>query len=1772
MSTIAKYQIVTKVYESANSIVYRALAHADERYVILKVLKKDYPNPSELTRYKQEYEITRSLNTQGTVSAYELLPYENTLAIALEDFGGQSLDSWLKSRHFKLLEFLRIAIQIAEALAVIHGANVIHKDINPSNIILNSETGETKIIDFGISSIFTKETPVLKNPDVLEGTLAYMSPEQTGRMNRYLDYRTDFYSLGATFYRILTGQLVFESSDALELVHCHIARTPIPPDEIDSSIPKTISGIVMKLLAKTAEERYQTGLGLKADLEECYKQLEQTGRITEFTLASRDFAEELQISQKLYGRESEIEQLLETFKSIAEESNPPQTTDSQKRAEMMLVGGFSGIGKTALIQELYRPISQQRGYFITGKFDQFQRNIPYSAVVSAFQSLVRQLLTESQAQLNQWRDKLNEALGVNGQVLVDVIPEIEQIIGKQPPVQALEPAQAQNRFNSVFQSLIRVFCQKEHPLVMFLDDLQWADLGTLKLIELMMSDRNTSYLLLLGAYRDNEVDANHPTIITIESLKEQGAKVSQIILTPLKIEDISQLLIDTLHRDRETVNDLAELILQKTSGNPFFINEFLKTIERENIFIFNRDCQFWEWKTSQVAALGITDNVVELMIGKLRKFSDATQLVLRLAACIGNRFDLKTLSIIYEQSESATFQELVPAIQQGLIQPLSELETTSEALLESKLILRDYKFRHDRIQQAAYALIAPEQRNPIHLRVGNLLLAGLEESEREEKLFTLVDHLNKGIDLVIDTDEKIKLVELNLRAGKKAKKAVAHAAAREYLTVASEEFPGDIWQDCYELAIDLYRELAEVEYINGNFEKSQSIIEMALDSVRADLDGMIFYLLQIREINMLGRYEEALVVGRRALKRIEADLPEGDFTAAFEREMLKNKEALGDREIDALYENPDIISLNKKAEFELLHDVLSSAWATNPDLTNVVISKMVNINIEYGHTPFCPVAYVFFAIINTHALKKYRVGYEYSSLGLKLSDKYGNLSSKGIGLCYHANMTMPWLRHIKESEKVNNESFNTCLEVGDIQFAGYGTTYSLYNLVYQGKDLEIILKEASRRLQFSQRNRNKWAIDCLLAANIILKNLTGKTHDRYSFDIEETTEINFFDEEDSVAALCFYKIFKAQVLYLYEQPAPLTILEESAELFGYIPATISIAKHNFYYSLTLIAHYPEASPEEQKKYRQQIETNQKEMKDWADRCPDNFIHKYLLVGAEMARVSGEWQEAMGLYDRAIESAKEHEFVQNEALGNELAAKFWLSLGKEDFAKLYMRKARQGYQIWGAVAKVRDLEEKYPEFFRTVSSRTATDITTTISSTTTGSSTGEALDLATIIEASQAISGEIKLGALLEKLLLLAFKNAGAQKGILILADESETITIEASGEAEGEIQVLQSIPVSESQDLPIGIINYVQRTKEDVVLSEATTEGIFTGEAYIVGRQPKSILCAAIVNQGKLLGILYLENNLATGAFTPDRLELLKVISAQAAISIENALLYRTLEQKVDQRTAELAEANEEIKILNKQLESENLRMSAELDVTKQLQQKMLPDEDELLEIKELDIAGFMEPADEVGGDYYDVLQQDGKIKIGIGDVTGHGLESGMLMIMAQTATRVLLESDLADPVKFLDILNRTLCKNVMRMKTDKNMTLSILDYEQGTVTLSGQHEEMILVRAGGHLEIIDTVDLGVPVGLDLELGEFFNQTQIELNSGDLIVLYTDGITEAENSEKEFYGFDRLCNLARENWQLSAADIRQLIIEDVKQFIGEQKVYDDITLLAIKKR
>ncbi|MEG3842382.1 serine/threonine-protein kinase PknK, partial [Microcoleus sp. herbarium14] len=888
--TIPGYRIIEQIYNGSRTHVYRGVSESNQK-VVIKLLLSEYPTFSELVQFRNQYTITKNLDLPGIVKPIALLNYHNAFALVMQDVGGVSLAEYTanakqldniqssnsdisspQTSPLPLDEFLPIAIQIVQTLEGLYHNRIIHKDIKPQNIIINPQTKEVKLIDFSISSLLPRENQEIQNPNVLEGTLAYMSPEQTGRMNRGIDYRTDFYSLGVTFYQLLTGQLPFNSTDPMELVHCHIARMQIPPINLVPAMGLMVNNMIMKLMAKTPELRYQSAAGLRYDLEKCWQQWQENSNISEFALGNRDICDRFVIPEKLYGRETEVKALLEAFDRI---SNPTLSKGGQGGVEIMLVAGFSGIGKTAVVNEVHKPIVRQRGYFIKGKFDQFKRDIPFSSWVQAFQNLIRQLLTESAAEVQKWRLKILEALGDNSQVIIDVIPELERLIGKQPEVPELEGNAAQNRFNLLFQKIIRVFATKEHPLVIFLDDLQWADSASLKLMQLLMSETDTRYLLLIGAYRDNEVFRAHPLMLTLDEIRSYSATVNQITLAPLDQPSLNRLIADTLICPLERAIPLTELVFTKTKGNPFFATQFIKSLHEDGLISFDFTPPYqrvaslqtppyqgvarggWQCDIAQVRTLALTDDVVEFMAIQLQKLPTNTQEVLKFAACIGNEFDLATLAIVYQKSQSETAADLWKALQEGLVIPIAEVykffqDSESVELAQTSDLSVPYRFLHDRVQQAAYLLIPESQKQFTHLEIGQLLLrkgghggTAPTEAEKEEKIFDIVNQLNIGVELITDQIERKELAQLNLIAGHKAKTSTAYEASLKYLNVGRKLLAKDSWQTSYELTLVLYVEATESAYLSTDFELMEQLAAIVLQQARTILDKVKVYEVKI---------------------------------------------------------------------------------------------------------------------------------------------------------------------------------------------------------------------------------------------------------------------------------------------------------------------------------------------------------------------------------------------------------------------------------------------------------------------------------------------------------------------------------------------------------------------------------------------------------------------------------------------------------------------------------------------------------------------------------------------------------------------------------------------------------------------------------------------------------------------------------------------------------------------------------------------------------------
>ncbi|MBD2463559.1 AAA family ATPase [Oscillatoria sp. FACHB-1407] len=1531
MIVLSGITIQSKIYESSASLVYRGFKEEDGQAIVIKLLKQDYPSPQELTRYRQEYAITRFLDVEGVIRAYSQQDYQRTLAILLEDFGGESLEYWIRQRPeafcpMPVSNFLPLAINLSSILGKIHAAGVIHKDINPGNIVLNPNTGVVKIIDFGIATQFNRTNPTFKSPHVLEGTLAYLSPEQTGRMNRSIDYRTDFYSLGATFYELLTGQVPFPTTDILELVHCHLAKQPIPLHEFETvgrgvsrmgdessfvvnAIPKAVSDIVMKLMAKNAEDRYQSAWGIKADLERCLCQLEATGWIDDIQPGLQDVSEQFHIPQKLYGREVEIAALLAAFDRVAEQESagveeygsrgveeqsniplypstplPLQPTHSK----LTLVSGYSGVGKSALVQELYRPITARRGYFTSGKFDQLQRNIPYSAIVDALRKLVQQLLSEPDQQVQRWRSHLLNALESNGQLIIDVIPEVELIIGEQPPIPEVGAAEAQNRFNRIFQQFIRVFCSQDHPLVIFLDDLQWIDSATLKLIELMLLDEQTQALFLIGAYRDNEVTAIHPLALSLENLRKQGVVPHNIVLSPLTLEPLNQLIAETLHQTVDTVASLAELVLHKTEGNPFFVGEFLRSLYSENLLNFDLEQRNWQWNIAQIEAQNITDNVVELLLFKLKKLSEDTQQLLQLAACIGAEFDLETLAIVSNQSPQTIFQNLFPAVQTGLIQPLSELD--------ENLLVQEYKFLHDRVQQAAYALIDESQKQGVHLQIGRDLLERTLPEQLAERLFEIVDHLNCGTELITDQSERSKLAELNWQAGQKAMAAMAHEAAFKYFNTGLKLLDVESWQREYNLTLALYSEAAEAAYLSGHYDEMEQLVDVVLSHAKTVLDTVKAYDSRIQSWLSRGDPKEALKAGLKVLQRLGIHLMESPSQLDVQAGLEETASRLAGREIEDLIDLPEMTEPLPLAAIYTLVSTVGSAFNVKPALMVLIVCKMVDLSIAHGNAIWSVLGYAAYGMMLCGVVQDLELGYRFGQLSLNLAKRLNNKRGNCKALLMVNFHIIHWKAHLKETFPSLVEAYQSGIESGEFEFASYCAFSLCYCPFFAGQELTELEQQTAIYRKATAQIRRETAATWLAMLQQTILNLQGQS--------ENPSHLVgcLYDEEQAIAqaiaakdgtSLHYFYLNKLILCYLfgeYEQAAQTAILSE--QYLSAATALVSVPPFHFYDSLIFLSLWANASDAEKENWLNRVNANQEKMQTWAHHAPMNFLHKFQLVEAEKARVLGQFFEAEELYEQAIQGAKENEYLQEEALAYELAAKHYLARGREKFAQLYMKEAHYCYERWGATAKVNDLETRYPQFFPQSLNVAPIPVRTT---TGTMSNTSQvAFDLETVIRAFQAISREIELEQLLRSLMQILIENAGAQTGFLIL-EESGEWTIEATCElVDGEqgctTQVLQSVPIANR--LPESIVHYVIRTHESVILNDATREGNFINEPYIQQNQTQSLLCLPLLNQNKLVGVLYLENQSVTGVFTAERSQLLNLLSTQAAIAIENAKLY----------------------------------------------------------------------------------------------------------------------------------------------------------------------------------------------------------------------------------------------------------------------------------------
>ncbi|WP_437932429.1 AAA family ATPase [Sorangium sp. So ce291] len=1533
-----------QIYSDSSIEVFRGTWGDEQKPVAVKVLKSEFPSRRALASLRHEYNVLRELDVEGVVKAYGLEKHKNGIALVLERPSDTTLHELLRAGRLELEAALKIARSAARVLDEIHRRKVIHKDIKPHNLLVDPDTLEVHLVGFSIATLLPQETQQAVSPEALEGTLAYMSPEQTGRMNRVIDRRTDLYSLGVTLYQMLTGVLPFAEGEPMDMIHGHIARTPVPPPERVPGVPEAVSRIVMKLLSKNAEDRYQSAFGLVADLDACLRQLSTSGAVAPFPLGQRDVPDTLRIPQKLYGRDEEARAVLAAFERAA-----------GGERELLLVSGYSGMGKSALVSEIQKAIAQRGGYFAAGKFDQLNRSVPYASIARAFRELLRHILTERPEQLARWNAELDRALGGSGQLLVDLVPELQWIIGPQPAVQPLGPAESQGRFHAVFKAFLHVFATAEHPLVLFLDDLQWADPASLKLLQVLTADPERAHLLVIGAFRDNEVYAAHPLRLALGEIAKAGAPLRELELKPLALSDVVELLSDTLSAAREEVEPLARVVFDRTQSNPFFVRQFLGALHAEGMLRFEAGA--WTWDIDRIRRRTVTDNVVEFMARKLAELEPDLQRVLKLAACIGHEFDLRTLAIIGERPPHETVAALWKILQEGLISPVDAdyrlVHATDDEARSGIDWHVNYRFLHDRVQQAAYSLIGEDQRREVHLRIGRLMLASIYGPAREEALFDIVNHFNIASPLVSSPEERAAAAELNLAAGRRAKAATAYEAAAGYFRAGMGFLPGGGFEEQYDLALALHKERAEVESLCGAFEEAERLCAAALARARTAMDKVSIHLVQANQYLLQWRNHEATLVQKAGLALLGCPIPEGqaEVAALLQQELAAVPVLLGGRSIEELARAPRATSPEHPVMLELLVNLFFGAYnSSDQTLANLAIVKMVTLSLQHGNSDMSAFGYVAYGMVVGPLLGEYATAYRFGRMAIELADQLDNLVLRAKTYHIFSADVHSWTQHLRGADPYYDRVYELGLQAGDWTAMGYMISQSGSDRLTYGMALPELSQLTETHLAFLNRARSHDIIDILLAGVIQpIRCLQGLTTSRLSFDDDGFSEASYTAKHGGspyhMGWLYYAKIRNA---YLFGDRASFAeLMPQLAVVEGALPTHAKVPEATFYTALMRLAAWEGAGGAERREHEAHLERLLARMKRWADAGPDNVLHKHLLVLAEKARVEGRTAEAMELYERGIEAARQADYINNQALGNELYGRFWLAQGRLEFAGMFLRRALNLYERWGASAKVKALREELAPLFAPAAGGPSaiSPLAATTDTALGGLAVGDLCDLATVLKTAQAISSEIVLDKVLDQVLRSVIKSAGASRGFLILA-RGDALMVEAMISVDPDtVRLGLSTPMEERLDLARPVVHYVARSREAVVIGRAEDDPRLADDPHVISRRPRSILGLPLLHQGRLSGVLYLENHLAEHAFTADRIELLRLLSSQAAVAVENALLYANLEavsaelrqanerleQEVKQRTEELSLANARLSEQSEELKETNLRLLHEL-------------------------------------------------------------------------------------------------------------------------------------------------------------------------------------------------------------------------------------------------
>lgn len=1744
---LAGYTLTTTVRDTHEFELVRGHRDRDGMPVVVKRLRGDYPPPLTLARLRHEHSILRSLPISGVVQPVALEPCGNGLALVMEDVGESSLDSILRAGPVDVEYGLRIAVALAEALESIHRASIIHKDIKPHHVFVTDDGPRlrVKLVDFGLATQLRQETQPPTSPRLLEGTLAYLSPEQTGRMNRAIDQRSDLYSLGVTLFELLTGVLPFPATDALELVHSHIARVPPLAHEVRSAVPPHVSAIIARLLAKAAEDRYQTAHGVKADLERCLRQLCATGHIESFALAREDLSDVLRLPQKLYGREQESARLLAAFERIREGA-----------VEVVLVRGYSGIGKSALVNELHRQIARA-GSFISGKFDQLGRSIPYSAVMDACEGLVRTILTEPPPILGAWKRALLEALGPNGQVMIERIPELEVVIGAQPPVPELGPSESRSRFATVFQGFLRVFCTPQHPLVIFLDDLQWADPASLELVQHVASDARHGHLLIVGAYREKEVGPVHPLRIAREDLRAR-VPVTELSLGPLDAASLGHLVADTLRMPVDEVATLARLVLDKTKGNPFFSSQFLRTLHTKGLLTLDHATGAWVWDVDRIGETMATDNVIDLMVDKIQQLDPGAQRIIRLAACIGHTFDLETLALIDGRTIEQTAADLWSLLDQGSVVPLDSNYRYLRALAEGDADAREqelrstYAFLHDRVQQAAYALIDDARRQEVHLRIGRRLLARHGEDLDGDALFDVLGHLDIGAPLIDDPEERQRLASLNLLAGRRARDAAAPAAASKFVGQCLSLLGERAW-DHAELTYRAYLLEIECQYLLGGSDEIFALIDMLGARELSPLDRAALHKLEILVLTNLGRIHDAVDKGVTAAGELGIAFPttRDPLDAALAAERSKALAALDAVGLGALVDLPLMTDPLTLAGIDMIHQTIPAVYQCNQPMMSLMVLRAVNLSIERGNTPTSCHFYMMLGAVLCAQGQQER-GVDLGEVAIELHEKIPNPKVTGGTYFVLGAFVGHWRWPLSECIGFLHRSMQAGLDSGDILRVGYALSQSTVQRFFAGEPLDELLP----RLADYQAQLAPIDLVNLRAVTIVertVRSLGGSTHH------PTTSRSDDFDEDelrDQVSAnpflLVHYCVF--ELVLHYHAGDHRTALVLAARAAAIPVGSIVSNQRVVFEALALAALVPDAAPDERGQLVEALVAREQTLRGWAEVSPANYAFGHRLVAASLAAIQDDQARAIDRFEEslALASGPTGGYHQR-ALASELYARFHLDRGRARLGQILMTDAHYAYGRWGAHAKAQQLRDRYGDGIvaKATSPGGSAHSTHTSTSTSSSTSTSGRLDLATALRATQLIAGELELEPLLEGLMRTVLENAAARRGFLVLHDDHELRIRAAITMDPDTVDVRMAQPLGDRGDtLAVTLVQYVARTRQPLLATDAHADDRFSGDPYVARARPRSLLGLPMLQQGRLVGVLYLENDIVPDAFTPARFELLQFLAVQSAVAVDNSRLYRqlqhhnqTLESQVAERTAKLRETLATI--------------TDDLEQARRFQQSVLP----ALPVSDrARFSAIYRPIGLVGGDIYDVCQiGHGLFRVFVADATGHGVQASMRTIVLK-AEYDRLKHSIDTPSELLRAFNDKLIGLYPAgemLCTGCCVDLRFSDDEATVQYANAAHLPLLHITPALIEEIYEP---GPFLGISPNMR--FPLLERPISPGHRLIVHTDGIGEG----REPVLLSDLCRVP-----LSAQVPIDRVMEEMKANMESyaRQLNDDVTVIGI---